>query len=356
MNRSVAFVSLGAALLAGPAAQAQQNPVQPPSPLFMTHDMLEFTIEAPFKKVFRERSQESEQFPAVLTYQDGGEQVSLNLKVNTRGRFRLQKRTCNFPPIQLDLQKDSVAGTIFAGLNKIKLVTHCQSGRDQYEQYVFQEYLIYRAFNLFSDLSFRVRLARITYIDNEEEKDPLTRYAFLIEHKDNLAARTGWEILKIPQVGPDYFEQDNLNMVSVFQFLIGNTDVSLFQAAPGENECCHNAKALGAMAGPVFSVPYDFDMSGIINTRYSEVNREMVPIRNVRQRFFRGRCVPPDQMARTLQVFNQHQDAIYALYAEQAQLDEKVREKTIEYLDDFYEIINDDKKVDREIVRDCRRI
>lgn len=355
MNRSVAFVSLGAALLAGPAAQAQQNPVQSPGPLFMAHDVLEFTIEAPFKKVFRERSQESEQFPAVLTYQDGGEQVTLNLKVNTRGRFRLRKRTCNFPPIQLDLQKDSVAGTIFAGQNKIKLVTHCQSGRDQYEQYVIQEYLVYRAYNLFSDMSFRVRLAHITYIDNEENKDPLTKYAFLIEHKDDLAARTGWEILEIPLVPPDYFEQDNLNAVSVFQFLIGNTDISLFQAAPGEDECCHNAKALGSMAGPVFSVPYDFDMSGIVNTRYSEVP-EKLGIRNVRQRLYRGHCVPPDQMARTIQMFKEQKDALYALYMEQEQLDEKVRKKTIEYLDDFYEIINNDRKLEREIVDDCRHM
>ncbi len=353
MKRSVGYVCLGAALLVGPAAQAQQRTVQPPTPLFTSYDVLELTIEAPFKNVFRERSQEPEQFPAALTYQDGGEEVSLNLRVNTRGRFRLQKRTCNFPPIQLDLQKDSVAGTIFAGQNKIKLVTHCQSGRDQYEQYVFQEYLVYRAFNLLSDMSFRVRLAHITYVDNEEEKDPLTKYAFLIEHKDDLAARTGWDILEIPTVPPDAFEQDNLNMVSVFQFLIGNTDVSLFQAAPGETECCHNAKALGSMTGPVYSVPYDFDMAGIINTRYAQVS-ETLPIRNVRQRLFRGRCVPPDQMARTLQAFQENKDAVYTLYMEQPQLDEKVREKTIDYLDDFYEIIEDAKKVEREIVRDCR--
>jgi hypothetical protein len=81
---------------------------------------------------------------------------------------------------------------------------------------------------------------------------------------------------------------------------------------------------------------------------------ESVPIRNVTQRFFRGRCVPPDRMARTLQVFSDQRDAIYALYTEQAQLDEKVLKKTTEYLDDFYEIINDDKKIQREIVDDCR--
>jgi hypothetical protein len=349
---------IGAVLLVGPVVEAQDTrpgTPQPPNPLFASHELLDLTIEAPFRQVFRERSQDPEQFPAVLTYQDGGEQVSLNLKVNTRGRFRLQKRTCNFPPIQLDLQKDSVAGTIFAGQNKVKLVTHCQSGRDQYEQYVLQEYLVYRAFNLFSDMSFRVRLARITYVDNEEENDPLTKYAFLIEHKNHLADRTGWEILGVPQVPPDYFEQDNLNAVAVFQFLIGNTDVSLFQAAEGETECCHNAKALGSMAGPVYSVPYDFDMAGIINTRYSAVDARL-PIRNVRERFFRGRCVPPDLMARTLQVFKEQKDAVYALYMEQPQLDEKVREKTIDYLDDFYEIINDDRKVEREIVKDCRPI
>ena len=166
-------------------------------------------------------------------------------------------------------------------------------------------------------------------------------------------ARTGWDILRIPTVPPAAFEQDNLNMVSVFQFLIGNTDISLFQAAPGETECCHNAKALGSMSGPVFSVPYDFDMAGIINTRYSQVS-EALSIRNVRERLFRGRCVQPDQMARTLQLFQEQKDAVYALYTEQPQLDEKVRKKTIEYLDDFYEIIDDDKKVEREIVRDCR--
>ena len=33
-------------------------------------------------------------------------------------------------------------------------MTHCQTGRSQYEQYVLQEYLIYRVYNLLSDMSF----------------------------------------------------------------------------------------------------------------------------------------------------------------------------------------------------------
>ena len=61
-------------------------------------------------------------------------------------------------------------------------------------------------------------------------------------------------------------------------------------------------------------------------------------------------------MARTIQVFKEQKDAVYALYMDQPQLDEKVREKTIDYLDDFYEIINNDGRVDRDIVRRCRRM
>ncbi len=355
MKRNLCFFWVGTVVFSGSAVQAQQAPASP-TPLFTSRDLLTLTIEAPFKKVFRERSQDPEQFPAVITYRDiDGAEVSVDLKLNTRGRFRLLRSTCNFPPIQLDLPKDDVDGTIFAGQNRIKLVTHCRNGRKEYEQYVIQEYLVYRTFNLFTELSFRVRLARITYVDTEEEQDPVTGYAFLIEHKDDLAARTGWRILEIPYVPPDAFAQDNLTMVAVFEFMIGNTDVSFFQAGRGETECCHNAKALGTMAGPAFSVPYDFDMSGVINTRYSTV-REGFPIRNVRQRLFRGRCVEKELLQQTLQVFNQHKDAIYILYRDQPQLGEKVLEKTIDYLDDFYEIISDEGKTRREIEDDCRWI
>jgi hypothetical protein len=356
MKRSIGFVWLGVALSTGPAVQAQetQSATSQTTPLFSTHDVIELTLHAPFKKVFRERSQDPEQFPATLSYADApGAEVSVDLQINTRGRFRLQKRTCNFPPIRLDLPKGDVAETIFAGQNKLKLVTHCQSGRDQYEQYVFQEYLIYRMFNLFTDRSFRVRLARLTYIDTEEESDPLTRVGFLIEDKDDMAARHGWEVLDIPVIPAEFFDPAPLAVVELFMYLIGNTDFSAFQAPEGETECCHNTKVIGTMAGPVYSVPYDFDMSGLIDTRYSQV-AEGLEIRSVRQRLYRGICRPREALMEAIQPYNEHRDAIYALWNGQEGLDPKVLEETIEYLDEFYEIINDDRKIEREIEDDCR--
>lgn len=359
MNRSVAFVSLGAALLAGPAAQAQETPLASPqqaTPLFSSHDLIELTIEAPFKKVFRERSQEPDQFPAVLGYLDAsGEKVSIDLKINTRGRFRLRKRTCNFPPIRLDFPKDSVGGTIMAGQNRVKLVTHCQDKRDDYEQYVLQEYLIYRMYNFLSDVSFRVRLARITYVDTEEDRDPLTKYGFLIEDKDDMAERNGWEAIEdVPMIPPDMFEPLQICIVALFQFMIGNTDWSAYKAPEGETDCCHNTKVVGSMAGPVISVPYDFDMSGIISTRYAQVAPGL-ELRNVRQRLYRGRCMSRDILMAGIELFLEHREGIYELYTNQRELDPKVLEKTVKYLDKFYEIISDERKIEREIERDCRR-
>ncbi len=359
MKRSVAFVSLGAALLAGPAAQAQETPLASPAQptsLFSSHDVIDLTIEAPFKKVFRERSQEPEQFPAVFSYSDtGGEKVSLDLKINTRGRFRLRKRTCNFPPIRLDFPKDSVGGTIMEGQNRVKLVTHCQDKRDDYEQYVLQEYLIYRMYNLLSDVSFRVRLAHVTYVDTEEDREPLTKYGFLIEDKDDMAERNGWETIEdVPTMPPDMFEPLQVCIVALFQFMIGNTDWSAYMAPEGETECCHNTKVVGSMAGPVISVPYDFDMSGIMNTRYSEVAPNL-EIRNVRERLYRGRCMPRDVLMEGVGLFLEHRDRIYELYTSQSELDPKVLEKSVEYLDKFYEIVSDERKIEREIERDCRQ-
>ncbi len=326
------------------------------APLFASHDLLEFTIEAPFKEIFKERGQESEYHPAVLRYEDEtGAPVSIDFKVKTRGKFRLKKSTCNFPPIRLNFPKKAVGNTIFAEQDGMKLVTHCQNKRDEYEQYVLMEYLVYRTYNLLTDLSLRVRLAKITYIDTEENDDPITKHAFLIEHDDMLAARSRWEHLEVPYGIPqDFMDPEQISVVDVFNYMIGNTDFSAFMPPPDDDECCHNVKLYGTMAGPVLPVPYDFDFSGIVDARYAKP-AESLRLRNVRQRLFRGLCqAGRETVDRAVAIFQEKKDDIYALYQEQEGLDEKRREKAIEYLDDFYKVVDDPKKVTREFVEDCR--
>ena len=358
MYRFIVF-AFGTVALTGTSLAAQDVPVSvtsTPQPLFASHDLLELTVEAPLRSVLRERGQESAEYPATISYRDGsGNQVAIDLEISTRGRRRLDRSICRFPPLQLDFPRSEVGETIFANQNHLKVVTHCQDGRDEYEQYVLQEYLVYRAFNLLSDLSFRVRLARITYVDLEKDRDTVTEYAFLIEHKDLMAERNGWGVLEIPLIAPEHFDPDQLSLVEVFQYMIGNTDWSAFRAPSGEPECCHNAKAIGDMAGPVFSVPYDFDQAGLIRARYATPDARF-NLRNVGQRLYRGVCRPRREFDRALASFNEQKDAIYDLYRAQQDLEPKRLERMLDYYDDFYEIINDEKRFEREILNKCRRM
>ncbi len=122
-----------------------------------------------------------------------------------------------------------------------------------------------------TDLSFRVRLLRVTYVDYEQERDEQIRYAYLIEHKNRLGKRNDRKEVDIEKVGVRSIQPDQLNLTSIFEFMIANTDFSPLQGAPGEM-CCHNYVLFGNDVDPMVSVPYDFDQSGFVNAPYAQPN------------------------------------------------------------------------------------
>jgi hypothetical protein len=340
-------------------ALAAQAPDTLSQPLFESHDLLQLTLEAPFKTIFRERDQESEEYPGTLHYIDAdGTTVRLEVQVRTRGKYRLQRSTCNFPNVRVNFKKNQVENTVFHNQDKLKLVAHCQTNREEYEQQTLLEYLVYRSLNLLTNLSFRVRLAQITYVDTDEDDDRLTKYAFFIEDENLMAARNGWEALKVPGIPPYEYEAADLTLVEVFQFMIGNTDWDAFNRPPDEQDCCHNAIPVGSMTKPVYPVPYDFDWTGVVDARYAKPHQSL-GIRSVRDRLYRGICRPEGQFGQMLepilQKFRENQDTIYALFQNQDGLEQEYIDRTIEYFDEFYEIINDPRKVKRRMVDRCRR-
>ncbi len=347
-------------LLLSGGSLAAQEPVDPirsaAAPLFSSHDVLDLTLVGPLDQVFRERGQDDpEAFAAELRWRSAdGAEASYDVSLRTRGQFRLQPRTCGFPPLRVNFKKSAVEGTLFEGQDKVKLVTHCQDKRDEYEQYVLQEYLIYRMYNLFTEESFRVRLARLTYVDTEEKRDSLTRYAFFIEDEEAMAARNGYEVLEVPQVPPSQLIRERLIQFELFQYLIDNTDFDPFNKEPDDESCCHNAVLIGSMLDMVaLPVPYDFDWSGVISARYARPDSRL-GIRSVRQRRFWGVCRPREEWEAEFPVFHERREAIYDLFRSQPDLDPDRLEDSLEYFDEFYEIIGDERKVGREIVSMCR--
>jgi len=337
--------SFVAALLTVPVS-GQEG--ETPDPLFQNTATLDVTITGPLTTLRRERPKD-DYLPGVFSYTDAdGNAVELDLKIRARGHFR--HRTCDYPPLLLNLKRGQTDGTLFEHQNKLKLVIQCDLS-ERYEQGVLKEYLAYRILNAVTDKSFRVRLLSVTYVNTEERKDNPTRYAFLIEHKNRLGERFDLQDLEIERTSVSALDGAQLNLTSVFEYLIGNTDFSPIAGPPGD-ECCHNYVLFGTDGKPVWAVPYDFDQSGLVDAPYAEPNPQF-RIRNVRQRVYRGRCVNNEHVPVSLQMFRDKKAAIYALIEEQTGLQPRVRKDLVRYVDDFYQLINDPKYVERRIIGKC---
>jgi len=361
--------AFGALVLLAAAAlplRAQEGPEYPTPeeveaarnyPLFTSHETLKLTLTADFHTMRTdERSDEdSEEHPARLEWvnPDGSTEVQ-EIKIQTRGNFRLSKRNCDFPPLRLNVKKGDVKGTLFEGQDKIKMVVPCKLGQDYWVQYVLSEYLIYRMLNVLTPLSFQARFVEATFVDESGEDDTFTRYAFLLEDDSEMAKRN--EGIKMDWQGghlnPALLDRDYAILVEFFQYMIGNTDWS--------GAAMHNVELFRDREGHPYDVPFDFDFSGLVDARYAGPD-ERLPIRSVRQRLFRGFC--PDQMNRqpeqyqqVTELFLEKKEEIYDLWRRQEGLEKDRLEDSLEYLDEFYEILEDPEKIQRYMLDNCVRI
>jgi len=239
-----------------------------------------------------------------------------------------------------------VKGSVFEGQDKLKLVTPCHDSRDSFQQYVLQEYLIYRVFELFTPVSYRVRLVHITYEDPDGGYDPHTRTGFLIESDDQMAERNrGW-IVEASAFHPNVMDDDQAALVALFQYMIGNTDFS----AP----YLHNAELI-QRGGDFLVVPYDFDWSGVVDARYASPDASL-PIDKVTDRIFRGFCRPGFDYEALKARFNEQRDAIWALYESMPELDDGQRERALKYYERFYETLSNPGRYERDVVEACRSV
>jgi hypothetical protein len=312
-----------------------------PAPVFREHGALAVTLVTNMRALARDRRGEPEWQPAVLRFGGASATDSLDAEVRTRGVFRRAK--CGLPPLRLDVPRKRAEGTPFAGLDKVKLVVHCED-RDTYEQYVVQEYLLYRVYNLLTPFSQRARLLRMTYVDPSEPSDSMTRYAVLLEDDDDVARRTGTMVLEAKGAGPYDIDSYVSALVGVFQYLIGNTDWSI--------TALHNM-VLFQTAAATYPMAYDFDHAGAVNAQYAKPN-EQLPIRSVRDRLFRGYCTADDRWQEVFALFRERREAITALYTNEPALTPQVRQRTLAYFEEFFAILDEPSRANRMIVRACR--
>lgn len=315
--------------------------------VFEENSMLDLTLAYDVNGLKKDKGDDRSYHPAVLSYSTPqGETVSVNVEIIARGKLRRQFLGCLVPPIRFKFDPANTKGTIFQGQTKIKMVTHCRNSPKFWQEYYMHEYLIYRIYNLLTDLSFRVRLVRMKYLDTQKKRKPFEKYGFLIENYKKMVKRNKAKTVKEESIALPKADFETSALFSVFQYMIGNTDWSIRSS--------HNTVLVTFPDHyNYFPVPYDFDFAGIINTHYA-VPTPGLPIKSVRERLYRGFCKSEAQFKKTFAIFNEKKAAIYALYKEFPLLSTKTKKRALKYLDEFYKIIDSPKLVQRYFIENYR--
>lgn len=309
--------------------------------LFQTDEPLAFRLIANFKTVNGDMDENSTKtYPATIEFQDEkGTKRSIELQIRPRGHSR--RKICEHPPLRLEFPKEQAKGTIFDGHGAIKLGTHCKSELDDYVQ---REYAAYRIYNLLTPRSFRARLARATYVDVKTGKDIETRNAMFIEDDDDVAKRLTGRVDDTQMLRFVHFDNDTLKLMMVFEYFIGNTDVSLYTQ--------HNVNIVQTPKGVRYPVPYDFDYAGVVNALYAVPGRGLGLV-TVRTRLYRGPCEVPSQLAPVFDQFRAIRDRVTAIYDGLPGLKPAYRKDVQEYLGKFYKTIDNAIEVKKAFIDGC---
>jgi hypothetical protein len=314
--------------------------------IFRNAEPFAMSITADFKTIFKDRdSMSTKRYPATLRYLgETGDTVALDVQVSTRGHYRLKSVTCAFPPLKVHFDKEKSKGGPFAGEGSLKLGTHCQTN-DRYVQTTLLEYAANQMYSVVSPLSLKTRLATVTWLNPADPKFTVTRPGFWIQDEDDVAKMVGGKVVMQQGGTPTDMNPKLMAITDVFQYMIANTDFSLW--------ALHNFRIIQTDTSMLYMpMAYDFDWSGLVDAPYALPDSRL-PIRRVTDRLYRGACHPAEVLNDVLTLYRDKKDAIYGTFRELPGLDPKRQLETTKFLDEFYKTIGDPGAVKREFGRVC---
>jgi hypothetical protein len=315
-------------------------------PLFQSAAPFEFTLTANFSTINKDHNPEStKRYPGVLQVTGlDGKPRSLAVKLSARGHFRRMARNCGWVPLRVEFPKEGAAGTVFDRQTTLKLGTGCESSAE-FEQITLREYLSYPLLHLLTPLSFRARLARATYVEEQSQKKIATRYALFIEHENDVARRNEGRIVELQRITFNDLDAPTLTRMMLYEYMIGNTDFSIW--------ALHNVRLVQTPTRTLFAVPYDFDLSGIVHAPYASPDRRL-GLKSVLDRMYRGPCRTTDELDAVAAEFRARRAEMLALVDSMGDLESTSRREVKDYLETFFRTIDRPASVKRQFVDGCK--
>jgi hypothetical protein len=322
---------------------AQEGNSEQPSQFFENQDPLMIQLKYSIKQV-KKQTNDSTYLASNIWYKDDSETWdSVNIKLRARGHFR--RENCYYAPLKLKIKKADAKGTLFEKTTKFKLVLPCLLEKNN-DDYVLKEYIAYKLYEIVAPYHFKTRLTRIDLLEKRGKRTNKHQLiGFVIEDIDALVKRyDAREIERI--IHP--LQQDALASIqnAFFQYLIANTDFSTKQL--------HNQKIIFSEK-KIIPIPYDFDMSGLVNANYAGVTNVQNlsgTITEVTQRIYKGyeRDAALIQQVREeyLEKKTQMLAALQLLkdeFGDRSQYSEAEK-----FITSFFEILENDKKFKKNIL------
>ena len=348
------FLLLAGPLCAGPSIDSTGTQAL----LFDAEDVLDITIPLHFKDLCRPREDENCDFISTTLNYPGpaGETVSLPIEIKVRGGWRSLSTNCSAPLLWIRFEDERTAGTPFEGQELLPLTTHCGPGfsleaisnrppKSSWQEYLLKEYLAQRLYGQFTEASLRSRLIRVHYPDPDKPRHIIHNYAFFTEHFDDMAARIN--TVRLERGSFDHEKLDNraADILALFQFMIGNTDWSIVRE--------RNTILVETPDGRQVPVPYDFDMSGLVNAHYAGPAPGL-PIDSVRQRHYLGFCHPEQDWDELFEFFTARREAVMDLAARVPDLDEDSSGSARSFLEQFFSLLESEQARSEKIVSACK--
>ena len=317
--------------------------------VFDTQDPLHIALSMSIKEV-RKSKEDSTYISDKLYYAIApGVNDSMKIGLKARGNFRLHE--CYFPPLWIKIKKSDSKGTLFEGHKKLKLVLPCNTAKAS-SDLILKEYLCYKLYEKISPYSFKTRLVKIDLTERRPKKEKMFQVkGILVEDIDKTAQRNSAKTVEVERIDPRTLHDTNALRFDLFQFMISNTDWSKASQ--------HNSKLIFRQSKYI-AIPYDFDLSGVVDAPYSIVSmvgEEKLPIQSVRDRYYRGYCQSVEITQYVRNEFLSKEKILMSLPDElKGELSDREISELKDYLRQFFEILKKDDLFNSQIPEHCRSL
>lgn len=194
-------------------------------------------------------------------------------------------------------------------------------------------------------MSYRVKLAEITYIDSgKREKSCPPAWLFSSNRPTSWPTAEGEEVedFGIPL---EKIEPRNSLEMRTFQYLIGNSDWDIPNL--------RNIKIIRHnTTGDLFAIPYDFDLSGWVDASYAVPNTNLGQF-DVKDRLFIGSLPSPEAWDDCFLRFERARSGIEAEIQSLEGLSQASRREILQFLSTFFN--RDGKQLAKRVQGDVER-